>query len=347
MQSGEKKTQNLCQNFPNANLLGKLCVSWHVILESLAILEPKPHPTLTPPAIYKHGLGDLGDHGFPWSTLSTAWLDGNYVATPLMVPADPTHIVSVEDEARIPLDYRPSCRWAKVEENKYAYYLNDKRKGVSLFFLEEEDFARVFWFINKKQLDLLKIPTKNKTYPPEWFTMVKYVKHNHLKPNPSKHGRFQYVDRSQWLGFRVGKMRRLMFCLKFSEGCCFGVFLGWPIPQQWNMEDSHMVWIEVLRRFFWGVMTYELVVTGTCSVQTFLKDFTLGEHALRKSSSLYRVWLVWFQDRSWWRQELQFLRQQNVVFHPPKATKSLFQSLQTGWPYRRCLVGGFNPSEKC
>ena len=56
-------------------------------------------------------------------TLSTAWVDGNYVATPLMVPADPMHIVSVEDEAMKPLDYRPRCRPAKVVENKYAYYL--------------------------------------------------------------------------------------------------------------------------------------------------------------------------------------------------------------------------------
>ena len=56
-----------------------------------------------------------------------------------------------------------------------------KERAFRCFVFEEADFARVFWFINKKQLDLLKMPTKNKTYPPEWFTMVKYANHNHLK----------------------------------------------------------------------------------------------------------------------------------------------------------------------
>lgn len=60
-----------------------------------------------------------------------------------MVPADPTHIVSVEDEATIPLDYHPSCRWAKVEENKYAYYLKWQKKGLLVLF-EEKDLPVIF-----------------------------------------------------------------------------------------------------------------------------------------------------------------------------------------------------------
>lgn len=55
-----------------------------------------------------------------------------------------------------------------------------KGRFVALF-LKRKILPGFFGSSTLKQLDLLKMPTKNKTYPPEWFTMVKYANHNHLK----------------------------------------------------------------------------------------------------------------------------------------------------------------------